>query len=160
MPPLTARPIIIGADHAGFPLKTALIAYLIEQGCRVTDIGCPDEAPVDYPEIAATLVQTLKMDPSALGILCCGSGVGMAIGANRFTGVRAVVAHDLLTARLSREHNDCNVLCLGARLIAAPLACEITAVFLNATPEARHAERVALLDTACCTGDTPAPCSI
>lgn len=126
-------------------------------------MGCYDAAPVDYPPVAARVAQAVLQagaDETVMGVLCCGSGVGMGIAANRFDGVRAVVAHDVTTARLSRQHNDANVLCLGARFLAAPLAQEILDVFLATDFDgARHADRVAQLDCLIRPqGDALSPC--
>jgi ribose 5-phosphate isomerase B len=149
-----AQSIIIGADHAGFVLKQQLLSWLTTQGWTVHDVGCYSEASVDYPLIAQAVAQPVQAQQYPYGLLICGSGVGVMMGANRFAGVRAVLADHVTLARLSREHNNANVLCLGARMTAAPLSEEILSVFLT-TPfdGARHQRRVNLLDE-------PAACSI
>jgi ribose 5-phosphate isomerase B len=150
MPAEHVRPnpaIIIGADHAGVGLKDHLKSWLTAEGWQVTDIGCYDTQAVDYPRIAQAVAAPVHEGQYPFGLLVCGSGVGVMMGANRYTGVRAVLADNATIARLSREHNNANVLCLGARLTAAPLAEELLHVFLT-TPfaEDRHARRVNLLD--------------
>lgn len=150
---LAAFTVVAGSDHAGFALKQALLSHLQAAGIAVQDVGCYDDTAVDYPGVAARAAEVLHQmgpDGAAMGLLCCGSGVGMGIAANRFAGLRAVVANDVTTARLSRQHNNANVLCLGARITALPLAQEILDVFLaTAFDENRHAARVAQLDALC-----------
>ena len=138
--------IIIGSDHAGFRLKEAVVAHLRGQGIEVVDIGCPSEERVDYPGIAFELARRMKADGIARGVLCCGSGIGVSIAANRFPHVRAVVAHDPFTAEMSRRHNDANVLCMGGRFIAPAMAEEILRVWLNTAFEGgRHQDRVDMM---------------
>jgi len=139
--------LIIGADHAGFGLKETLKPWLISQGLSVADLGCFSADAVDYPAIAAKVAQQVIDSPSAGGILICGSGVGVSIAANRFNGIRAVLAHDLNTAQWSRMHNDANILCLGARVVAPELAQEIVDFWLNSEFEGeRHQYRIDLMD--------------
>jgi len=123
--------IVIGSDHAGFELKEDLRAYLGEQNVEVEDLGVKSAAPADYPDIGGALAEKISKGEFERGILICGSGVGMSIVANRFSGVRAALCHDLYTARMSREHNDANLLVLGGRLIAKGLAREILKVWLE-----------------------------
>jgi ribose 5-phosphate isomerase B len=139
--------IIIGADHAGFDLKQSLKQWLTAQGWQVEDIGCHDTQSVDYPKIAQAVAQPVNAGQFTTGLLVCGSGVGVMIGANRYPKVRAALVDNVTLARLCREHNDANILCLGARLTAAPLAEEILSVFLS-TPfhGDRHQSRVSMLD--------------
>jgi ribose 5-phosphate isomerase B len=141
--------VILGADHAGYQLKERIAQALREHGYTVEDIGCFDESSVDYPSISQTLAETMKKNgnaPSLRGILCCGSGIGICMAANRFPWVRAVEAHDHHTAVMSRRHNDSNVLCLGGRVIAPELANNILEAWLD-TPfdGGRHQKRVDLM---------------
>jgi ribose 5-phosphate isomerase B len=139
--------IAIGADHAGFNLKDHLRARLAEAGHELVDCGTHSADSVDYPDYAALVARAVAGGSAERGILVCGSGIGMAIAANRFAGVRAAACVDLYSAELSRRHNDANVLALGSRIVAAPLAEAIAERFL-ATPfeGGRHARRVAKLD--------------
>ncbi len=138
--------IAIGADHAGFALKTTLIAELAGLGCQALDVGTADEESVDYPDFAKQVVAALKDGRAARGVLVCGSGIGMSIAANRDPEIRAALCHDVEGARLARQHNDANVLVLGARATSADVARQCLAVFLETDFEAgRHARRVAKL---------------
>jgi len=139
--------IALGADHAGFELKQHLKERLAERGLEVFDCGTHGTASTDYPDWAAAVAARVAAGAADRGLLVCGSGVGMAIGANRFRRVRAVAASDLYTARLARAHNDANVLALGARIVAPALAEAILDVFLT-TPfdGGRHVRRVEKLD--------------
>lgn len=141
--------IAVGADHAGLDLKLHLSEALSRQGHEVDDLGTHGRESTDYPDWAARVAEAVATRRVERGVLVCGTGVGMAMAANRRRGVRAVAANDLFTARLAREHNDANLLALGARIVAPALAEEILRVFLE-TPFAggRHAPRVAKLDQA------------
>jgi len=123
--------IAIGCDHAGFELKEDLKAYLRERGIEALDFGTLDGAPVDYPEIGMAVAEKVSTGAVPRGILICGTGIGMAMVANRFRGVRATLCHDLYTARMSREHNDSNVLVLGGRLLGKGIAREILSIWLD-----------------------------
>jgi ribose 5-phosphate isomerase B len=127
------KTIVVGADHAGFGLKESIKAYLQSQGWQVTDVGCHSTDSVDYPDISSALAKHMTDTATPWGILCCGSGIGVSIGANRFAGIRAVTANDLFSATMSRRHNNANVLCLGARVVAEPMALVLLETFL-ATP--------------------------
>lgn len=141
------RSLVVASDHAGHALKTEIAAALREQGWTVEDLGTHDAASCDYPDYAHLLAEAVVAGRHPLGVLVCGSGVGMGIAANRHRGVRAAVCSDPYSARMSREHNDANVLCLGARVVGAGLAQEIVAAFLAARFEGgRHARRVEKLD--------------
>ncbi|MEQ1506418.1 MAG: ribose 5-phosphate isomerase B [Myxococcota bacterium] len=135
--------IAIGADHAGFPLKTLLAAALTDLGHAVVDIGTTSEEPVDYPPICAEVGMAVAEGRADRGIVLGGTGQGEQIAANKVRGVRAALANDLYTARLARAHNDANVVALGARIVAPALAQEIVQLFL-ATPfdGGRHQRRV------------------
>ena len=139
--------IAIGADHAGFILKEHLRAWLAEAGHELRDFGAHSAESVDYPDYAALVAGAVAGGSAERGILVCGSGIGMAIAANRVRGVRAAACVDLYSARLCRQHNDANVLALGSRIVAPPLAEALAEVFLTTTFEGgRHARRVAKLD--------------
>lgn len=139
--------IAIGADHAGFILKEHLRARLAEAGHELRDFGAHSAESVDYPDYAALVAGAVVGGSAERGILVCGSGIGMAIAANRVRGVRAAACVDLYSARLCRQHNDANVLALGSRIVAPPLAEALAEVFLTTTFEGgRHARRVAKLD--------------
>ena len=138
--------IAIGADHAGFPLKEDLAGYLREQGHDVLDVGTDGPAPVDYPPFCAAAARAVVAGDADRAIVLGGSGQGEQIAANKVHGIRAALCHDLYLARLSREHNDANVLAMGARVIAPAYAREIVTTWL-ATPFAggRHAPRIELI---------------
>ena len=136
--------IALGADHAGVELKDALKAHLESHGITVSDMGTHGSASVDYPDFARQVADAVREGRADRGVLVCGSGIGMAIAANKVAGIRAAAIGDVTSARLAREHNDLNVLALGARLTAPGLAREIVDAFLD-TPFAggRHEQRVA-----------------
>ena len=135
--------IAIGGDHAGYLLKQHLVAVLKEWGHEVSDLGSFDESPSDYPRICAEVGRAVARGDADRGIVIGGSGQGEQIAANKVRGVRAALCNELYTARLSRAHNDANVLSLGARVIAPALAEEVARLFLE-TPfdGGRHANRV------------------
>ena len=135
--------IAIGSDHAGFALKSDFVRVLTEQGHDVSDLGTDSEAPVDYPKFCAAVGRAVAGGTAERGIVLGGSGQGEQIVANKIHGVRAALCNDLYTARLSRAHNDANVLSIGARIVAFGLAEEILAVWL-ATPfeGGRHIPRI------------------
>ncbi len=141
--------IIIGSDHAGFALKEELKAHLQRKGLAVEDIGTHSEQSVDYPVVAHELAEAVAAGRFPRGVVVCGTGIGVSMAANRHAGVRAAVAYDVDTARLSREHNDANVLALGGRSLDHEEARRILDVWLE-TPFAggRHARRVALIEPA------------
>lgn len=136
--------ISIAADHAGYDLKTSLIKFLENQNYKVIDLGCDSsEKSVDYPDYAKKLAKNIIAKKSDLGILICGSGVGISIAANRFKEVRAVLCMDAKTAELSRLHNDANVICFGARLISKKTAITALTKFLTTEFEGgRHLKRI------------------
>lgn len=123
--------IFIGSDHAGFKLKEKIIAYLKEKGLKPEDLGTYSEESCDYPEIAGSLARKILRSKENRGILVCKSGIGNSIVANRFSGIRAALCYNLAAARLSREHNDSNVLVLGAAFIKTGLAKRIVSTWLN-----------------------------
>jgi ribose 5-phosphate isomerase B len=136
--------IYAGSDHAGFGLRRRLVDYLRSRGCAVEDLGPATDASCDYPQLAAAVARAVRDDASALGLLVCGTGLGVAIAANKIRGVRAVDAWNVESAKQSRAHNDANVLCLGERLVPEAEAIAIVETWL-ATPfeRGRHARRVA-----------------
>lgn len=133
--------IVLGSDHAGFELKADLRDYLVEQNIAIFDMGVAEEIPADYPEIARAVAEKISRKEFERGILICGSGIGMSIVANRFPGVRAALCHDLYTARMSREHNDANLLVLGGRLIGKGLAREMIKVWLESVFQGGNHQR-------------------
>lgn len=138
----------MASDHAGLELKRALVMELEKRGIAVREFGTTTSDSCDYPDFAHAVGRALASGEIERAILVCGTGVGMSIAANRHAAVRAVVCSEPLSARLSRQHNDANVLCLGARVIGAGTALDIVEAFLGATFEdgGRHAIRVAKLN--------------
>ena len=133
----------LGADHAGFPLKEDLKAWLITGGYDVVDFGTQSAESVDYPDYAAAVGSAVTAGKADCGVLVCGTGIGMAIAANKLPGIRAAACSDAYTARMSREHNDANILALGARITGRDAAIEILETWLAATfAGGRHARRV------------------
>jgi ribose 5-phosphate isomerase B len=142
----TKRRIVVGADHAGLQLKNELKAHLLAGGFEVDDVGTNDPASTDYPDYAHR-VATAVAAGEGLGLLVCGTGVGMSMAANRHAGVRAALCAEPFTARMTRLHNDANVLCIGARAVGGGLAQEIVDAFLGAEFEGgRHARRVSKIE--------------
>jgi RpiB/LacA/LacB family sugar-phosphate isomerase len=137
--------IAIAADHAGLQLKEKMAAYLKGEGFEVIDLGAYKEDPVDYPDFALAIGEALRQGRAERGVLICGSGVGACVAANKIKGIRAGLCHDTYSAHQGVEHDDINVLCLGARVIGEELAKELTSAFLAArfTSEERHRRRLA-----------------
>lgn len=142
------RNIIIGSDHAGFDLKEECMRLLLKDPtCNVFDQGVYDRQSADYPDVAKKVSLAVLSGEYEKGILICGSGIGMSITANRFKGIRAALCHDLYTARLSRQHNDANILVMGGRVIGTGLALEMVDIFLNTGFDgARHKRRIDMID--------------
>jgi ribose 5-phosphate isomerase B len=135
--------IALGADHAGWQLKEEIKAWLLGRNVEVTDFGTHSPDPVDYPDYAAQVGEAVASGKAERGVLVCGTGIGMAMVANKVPGVRAAFCPDLFTARMSREHNDANVLTLGGRLTGRELALEIVEMWLRAEFQGgRHGRRV------------------
>jgi ribose 5-phosphate isomerase B len=137
--------IAIGADHGGFPLNEKIIAELEAQGHEIIDFGTHDGAqPDDYPDYARQVGLAVREGRAERGIVICGSGVGACVAANKIRGVRACLCHDTYSAHQGVEHDNLNVLCLGARIVGVELAMELVRAFLNAkfTNEARHLRRL------------------
>jgi ribose 5-phosphate isomerase B len=136
--------VAIGSDHAGFHLKAHLSETLISLGHQVVDMGTDSEETVDYPPICADVGRAVAKGEADRGVVLGGSGQGEQMSANKVRGVRAALCNDLYTARMAREHNDANVLAIGARIVAPPLADEILTVWLTTPFEGgRHERRVA-----------------
>ena len=136
--------IVIGADHAGFDLKQILAEDLRRAGHEVIDKGTDNNAPVDYPDFAEAVGRAVLDEAAQRGVLICGSGVGASVSANKIPGIRAGLCHDTYSAHQGVEHDDMNVLVLGARVIGVELARELVSIFLAAkfTGEERHRRRV------------------
>jgi len=138
--------IAIGADHGGFPLNERVIEELRGAGHEITDFGTHDGSqPDDYPDYAKQVGEAVQNGSVDIGLLICGSGVGAAVAANKLRGIRAALCGDTYSAHQSREHDDCNILCLGARVVGVELALEIVRSFVAArfTGEERHRRRLA-----------------
>ncbi len=135
--------IAIGADHGGVNLKKAIEDYFDEMGIRYKDFGTNDTASVDYVPIAAKVAHAVAGGQADKGILCCGTGIGVSMAANKVKGVRAAVVSNAFCARATREHNDANILCMGGRVIGETDAVEFAKIFLNTEFQGgRHARRV------------------
>ena len=124
--------IAIGSDHAGFPLKAALVKIITGLGHEVVDHGSYDPAPVDFPDIAGKVCAAVRSGAALRGIMVCGTGVGAAIAANKIPGIRAAVCHDIHSAHQSVEHDDVNVMCLGAQIVGPWLAGDLVTAYLQA----------------------------
>lgn len=141
--------IAIGADHGGYPLNERVIEELRHAGHDLIDFGTHDGSfPDDYPDYAKQVGEAVQNDTAEIGILICGSGVGASVAANKLLGIRAALCGDTYSAHQSREHDDCNVLCLGARVVGEELALEIVRSFVAAkfTGEERHKRRLAKVE--------------
>lgn len=138
--------IALGCDHGGLDLKKVICQLLEQAGHTVDDVGCFSDQSVDYPEFADKVCGAVADGRSDRGILICGTGIGMSIAANRHRRIRAALCHEAVTARMSREHNDANVLCLGARVLGVSIAMDIVRVWL-ATEFAggRHLRRISMM---------------
>jgi ribose 5-phosphate isomerase B len=136
--------VALSADHAGYEMKRDLASILRTNGHEVLDLGTDSPAPVDYPDCAESVALALRDGRAERGIIVCGSGAGVSIAANKFPGIRAAVCHDCYTARQAVEHDDMNVLCLGARVIGPAMAQDLSSAFLGATfsGAARHQRRL------------------
>jgi ribose 5-phosphate isomerase B len=139
--------VAVGADHGGVGLKNRLAASLLESGHQVLDFGTDGPASVDYPDFAKAVCEAVGKADADFGILLCGTGIGMSIAANRYRAIRCGLAHDVTTARLTRAHNDANVLALGARVIGEEVALDILGAFLSTPYEGgRHDRRIEKLN--------------
>lgn len=140
--------IAIGSDHGGFEYKKEIISMLTEQGHNVKDFGTYTTDSCDYPEYAKSVAKAVADNVYERGILICGTGIGMSIVSNKFKGIRAALCSDTFSAKATREHNDSNILCLGARVISLDLAKEITSIWID-TPfsnEERHIRRINMIE--------------
>ena len=144
---MTIKKIGVGSDHAGVNLKNKIAEFLKEKGYEVTDYGTHSTESCDYPVYAKAVAKSVANGENERGIICCGSGIGVSIAANKVKGVRAVLAHEPYSAMLSRSHNDANVLCLGERITGESLALDIVETWLHSEYEGgRHQRRVDMLD--------------
>ncbi len=140
--------VAVACDHAGFPLKQAILDAVRAGGHQPLDMGTDSDAPVDYPDFAAAVGRAIQQGNATRGILICGSGVGAAVAANKLKGIRAGVCHDTYSARQAVEHDDAHVLALGARVVGEALAVELVQAFLQArfSGEERHVRRLKKID--------------
>ncbi|MBO5609097.1 MAG: ribose 5-phosphate isomerase B [Eubacterium sp.] len=138
--------IYIGSDHGGYALKLEVIEHLKNRGIEITDIGCDSEASCDYPVYAKKVTDAIKDGSADLGILICGTGIGMSMAANKESGIRAALCHDVFSAKATREHNNANILCLGARVIGPGLALMIIDTFIDTSfsQDERHIRRISM----------------
>ena len=138
--------IFIGSDHGGYTLKLEVIEHLKNRGIEVTDIGCDSEASCDYPVYAKKVTDAIKDGSADLGILICGTGIGMSMAANKESGIRAALCHDVFSAKATREHNNANILCLGARVVGPGLALMIIDTFIDTSfsHDERHIRRISM----------------
>ena len=138
----------LGCDHGGYELKQEIIKYLEENKVEYKDYGCYDTSSVDYPEYAKKVAHAVADGEAEKGILICGTGIGISIAANKVKGIRAALCHDCFSAQATREHNDANIVAMGARVIGPGLAVKIVDTFLN-TPfsnDERHIRRIAQIE--------------
>lgn len=140
--------IAIGVDHAAFPYKDPIRQAVEAMGHEVLDLGTNSEASVDYPRYALAVARAVRSGEADLGIFLCGTGIGGSIAANKVPGIRAALCHEAYTARMSRLHNNANVLCIGARVVGLNLAIEIVQTWLTSpwSGEARHARRLQMIE--------------
>lgn len=144
------KTIILGADHGGFELKEAIKSYLVSHpASQCEDLGTHSTESVDYPDIADKVCQAIQEKPDTVGILCCGTGIGISIRANRHDQIRAACVYDTVTATMAKAHNNANILCLGGRTTPVKTAIELIQTWLD-TPfdGGRHQRRIDKLDTA------------
>ena len=140
--------VVVGSDHAGYDLKQSIIQSLKQQGHEVVDVGTDSTAPVDYPDFAEKVGRSVLANKGERGVLICGSGVGASVAANKIRGIRAGLCHDTYSAHQGVEHDNMNVLVLGARVIGTEAAKECVHAFLGAqfTQEVRHVRRIGKID--------------
>lgn len=145
--------IAIGCDHRGIALKQAIINLISLEGHTYEDLGCADTAPVDYPDVARRVAEAVAGGQFDCGILACGTGIGMSVAANKVKGIRAALCQEPFCARMAREHNDANVLCMGGWLIGQGMAEEIVRTFLGSSfaggRHQRRVEKISGLETSC-----------
>ncbi len=140
--------IAVGSDHGGFALKQEILAYLKEKGLDYKDYGCFEEKSCDYPEYAHAVAHAVADGICDRGILICGTGIGMSMAANKVPGIRAALCGDCFSAQMTREHNDANILALGARVVGPGLALKIVETFLatDFSGDERHARRISKIE--------------
>jgi len=144
---MSVKKIVVGCDHAAYELKLKVVEHLKERGFDVTDVGTNSSDSCDYPAFADALCKKLQSGECERGILICGTGIGMSIAANKHAGIRAACCSEAYSARLTREHNDANVLCFGARVVGEGTAIDLVDVFVDTEyMGGKHARRVAMLD--------------
>ncbi len=135
--------VVLGCDHGGYELKNAIRTHLEEEGIPCIDMGSYSGEAIDYPDIALAACQKVLEEKDALGILICGTGIGISMAANKVKGIRAACCSDAFSAEMTRRHNNANVLCMGGRVVGAGLACMMTDIFLQTEFEGgRHERRV------------------
>ncbi|MFN3191457.1 MAG: ribose 5-phosphate isomerase B [Aureliella sp.] len=162
MPNFVVKSVAIGGDHAGFELKNLLANYLGEANVSVTNCGTNDGAPCDFPDFAEKVALEVLQGNAERGILVCGSGVGVSVAANKIPGIRASLCHDSYSSRQGVEHDDMNVLCIGARVIGQETAMDIIRSFLSAeyAPQERHrirVEKILEIERKALAGEYPKP---
>jgi ribose 5-phosphate isomerase B len=141
------QPIVVGSDHAGFALKSAIVAHLEGRGLPVRDLGPAEASRVDYPDFGHKVARAIAAGEASHGVLVCGTGIGISIAANKVPGVRAALCHDAYTARMARAHNDAQIICLGSRVLGEGVAIDaVDAFFATAFEGGRHAARVAKIE--------------
>ena len=137
----------IGTDHAGYEIKPFVIEYLQKKGIEVEDLGTYSSESVDYPDYAHKVAEAVLANPGTMGILICGSGIGMSLAANKHKGIRAALCHDYYTAAMARRHNDANILCFGARIVGLGEVESILEAWLTHEFEGgRHERRIKKID--------------
>ncbi|MBQ6626380.1 MAG: ribose 5-phosphate isomerase B [Ruminococcus sp.] len=138
--------VYLGCDHGGLNIKNAIIEYLKENGMDYTDFGCYTDESVDYPVYAYKVATAVADDNTSLGILCCGTGIGISMAANKVKGIRAAVCTNEFMAEMTRRHNNSNIIALGGRIIDEPTAVKLADIFLNTEFEGdRHTKRVDMI---------------
>lgn len=138
--------IVLGCDHGGFSLKQEIKQFLVCAGHIINDVGCSSEDSVDYPKFADKACRDIIEGRSSYGILICGTGIGMSMAANRHRQIRAALCHESFSAKLSREHNDANVLCLGARILGVAIALDVVETWIGTEfAGGRHLRRITMM---------------
>jgi len=141
------KKIVIACDHAGNDMKDSIIQHLTEQGYEVTDFGCDGTQSVNYPDYAHLVCAAVQNKQAPLGILVCGTGIGMSMAANKHRGIRAALCENAFSTEMTRRHNDANVMCLGARVTSIATALSLVDIFISTDYEGgRHDVRVAMLN--------------
>lgn len=143
---MNIKKITVGCDHAAYELKKKVIAHLEARGVEVIDVGTDSTESCDYPNFARAVCKNVQNGVTELGILICGTGIGMSMAANKHRGIRAAVCSDTFSARLTRQHNDANVLCFGERVVGMGLACDLVDQFIDTDFEGgKHKRRVDMI---------------